>query len=165
MSKITMRPAKPSELGTVEDLLTEASVWLAQRGIDQWQFPPHRDRITHAIEHGECFIAEMDGTIIGTITLDAHPDPEFWVADDEPNDALYVHRMAVTRKAAGAGVGAVMLEWASKRAAEAGKGWLRLDAWRTNEGLHRYYTDQGFTLVRIVSLAHRGSGALFQRPT
>lgn len=165
MNQITMRPAKSAELATVETLLTEASQWLAQRAIDQWQFPPHRDRITHAIEHGECFLAESDGAVIATITVDDHPDPEFWTPDDQPDDALYVHRMAVTRAAAGEGMGAIMLDWAAKRAADAGKGWLRLDAWRTNEGLHRYYLAQGFTLVRIVSLAHRGSGALFQRPT
>ncbi|MDT0455384.1 GNAT family N-acetyltransferase [Streptomyces sp. DSM 41527] len=163
MTQVTMRPAQHGELATVEALLTEVSAWLARRGSDQWQFPPHRARITSAIEHGECFLAEADGVPIGTITVDDHADPEFWATEDRPDDALYVHRMAVTRKASGAGVGAFMLDWASKRATDAGKTWLRLDAWRTNEGLHEYYRSQGFTMVRIVSLDHRKSGALFQR--
>jgi hypothetical protein len=57
----------------------------------------------------------------------------------------------------------VLLDWAAKRAAEASKRWLRLDAWKSNPGLHRYYAAQGFSLFRIVDLRHRESGALFQR--
>jgi GNAT superfamily N-acetyltransferase len=102
---------------------------------------------------------------IGTITVDDHADPEFWTEADEPDKALYVHRMATSRAAAGQDIGAVMLDWATKRAAQQGKAWLRLDAWKTNPGLHRYYERQGFTLVRLVDLEHRKSGALFQRPT
>lgn len=163
MSETEIRPAKPDELGTVESLLLEAGRWLASRGIDQWQFPPHVDRVQRAIENGECFLAVQAGEVIGTITVDDHADPEFWTEDDEPDAALYVHRMAVRRKAAGSGVGAEMLDWASKRAAQQGKAWLRLDAWKTNEGLHRYYEGQGFRMLRTVDLEHRGSGALFER--
>ncbi|MBN3930899.1 GNAT family N-acetyltransferase [Streptomyces verrucosisporus] len=166
MSGLRIRPASAEELPTVEELLIEASEWLASRGIDQWQFPPHRDRIQKAIRHAECFLAVDDeDRPIGTITVDDHADPEFWTEADDPGSALYVHRMATSRAAAGRDVGAVMLDWATKRAAQQGKGWLRLDAWKTNPGLHRYYERQGFTLVRLVDLEHRKSGALFQRPT
>lgn len=165
MTDLRIRAARPDELGTVEDLLTDASAWLASRGIDQWQFPPHRDRIMRALDRGECFLAFMDGRAVGTLQVDAFADPEFWTPDDQPDTALYVHRMAVRRDAAGAGIGAAMLDWAADRAVAAGKPWLRLDAWKDNPGLHRFYQGTGFTLVRIVDLPHRGSGALFQRPT
>jgi GNAT superfamily N-acetyltransferase len=83
---------------------------------------------------------------------------------DFPDDALYIHRMIVRRELAGADVGTAVIDWASERAASAGKRWLRLDAWRTNPRLQRYYANQGFQLVRTVELPHRHSGALFQRP-
>ncbi|MFR9796084.1 GNAT family N-acetyltransferase [Streptomyces sp. MS06] len=73
--------------------------------------------------------------------------------------------MAVKREFAGAGVGGTLLDWASERAATQGKQWLRLDAWKDNQGLHRFYKNAGFTLVRVVDLPHRRSGALFQRAT
>lgn len=73
--------------------------------------------------------------------------------------------MAVARTAAGQNIGARMLDWASFRAAQQGKELLRLDAWKTNPGLHRYYEGQGFTMVRLVDLPHRQSGALFERPS
>lgn len=165
MSDLVIRAATADELSTVEALLCEASAWLASRGIDQWQYPPHRDRITAALRRGECFLALRDGEPIATVQVDTHADPEFWKAGDQPDSALYVHRMAVSRKAAGANVGEMLLDWASERAATAGKAWVRLDAWKDNPGLHRYYEGIGFQLVRIVDLPHRRSGALYQRST
>ncbi|MFI8069815.1 GNAT family N-acetyltransferase [Streptomyces sp. NPDC086033] len=165
MRNLVIRAGRPAELGTVEVLLREASEWLASRGIDQWQYPPHRDRISAALEQGVCFLVFEDAEPIATFQMDAFADPEFWTPADEPDSALYMHRMAVSRRAAGGGVGGTMLDWAGDRAAAQGKRWLRLDAWKDNEGLHRYYKAVGFTLLRIVDLPHRRSGALFQRPS
>ncbi|MEV7187659.1 GNAT family N-acetyltransferase [Kitasatospora sp. NPDC093102] len=163
LTDLEIRPARRDQLGEVETLLIEASEWLASRGSDQWQFPPRRDRVISAMERGECFLAYRDGEPVATMTVDDQADPEFWEPEDRPEDALYVHRMAVARKAAGRDVGGELLDWAVDRAAAAGKRFLRLDAWKTNPGLHRYYLGQGFSLVRVVDLPHRPSGALFER--
>lgn len=56
-----------------------------------------------------------------------------------------------------------MMDWASARAVEADKRWLRLDAWARNVKLHRYHESHGFKLVRLLQSEHRGSGALYQR--
>ncbi|MFI8198872.1 GNAT family N-acetyltransferase [Streptomyces sp. NPDC085942] len=165
MKNLCVRAGRPDELAVVEALLREATAWLASRNIDQWQYPPHRDRIAEALERGVCFLAFEDGKPIATIQVDNFADLEFWTPEDRPDAALYVHRMAVTRAASGAGIGSLLLDWASERASAQGKRWLRLDAWKDNNGLHRFYKSAGFTLLRIVDLPHRRSGALFQRPT
>ncbi len=165
MTELHIRAAQSEELGTVESILRGASTWLASRGIDQWQYPPHRDRITGALERGDCFLAFVDGHPVATIQVDTFADSEFWEPADRPDSALYVHRMAVSRSSAGMGVGSALLDWATERAVTAGKAWLRLDAWKDNPGLHRYYEGEGFNLLRIVDLPHRKSGALFQRAT
>ncbi|MFC8655623.1 GNAT family N-acetyltransferase [Streptomyces parvus] len=165
MNDLLIRAGHPDELGAVESLLREASAWLASRSIDQWQYPPHRDRIAEALERGVCFLAFEDGKPIATIQVDDFADPEFWTTEDRPETALYVHRMALTRTASGAGIGGLLLDWASERASIQGKRWLRLDAWKDNQGLHRFYLNAGFTLIRVVDLPHRRSGALFQRST
>lgn len=165
MSDLVVRPAEPGDLGVVEELLTGASEWLASRGIDQWQYPPHRDRISAAIAVGTVYLFSREsGEVVATLQLDDLADSEFWGQEDRPHDALYVHRMAVRRDAAGGGLGAYMLDWAAEQTAQAGKQWLRLDAWKDNPGLHEFYERTGFHLVRIVDLSHRRSGALFQRP-
>jgi GNAT superfamily N-acetyltransferase len=162
---VTVRPARADELETVASLWQEAAAWLAERGLDQWQYPPRHESIARNIAAGdECWLAEHDGQVVATITLDRHADLEFWQPEDDPDAALYVHRMVVARSSAGLDLGSALLDWACRRTAAAGKRWVRLDAWRTNPGLHRYYEGQGFSPVRIVDLAHRGSGALYQRP-
>jgi GNAT superfamily N-acetyltransferase len=158
-----MRAASREDLALVEAFLSGASAWLAARGIDQWQYPPRREKLLDSISRQECFLAFSGGRPVGTITVDGFADPEFWTDADEPSLALYVHRMAVSREAAGESIGARMLDWAAARAAAAGKSHLRLDAWKSNPDLQKYYRGQSFDLVRIVDLPHRQSGALFQR--
>lgn len=160
---LTIREATLAELDVVTEILTEASEWLASRGLDQWQFPPRRDRVESSILAGECFVAELEGQVVATITVDDHADAEFWLPEDSPETALYVHRLAIRRAAAGRELGTTMLEWACARAYQAGKAWLRLDAWRSNAGLLDYYRARGWDHVRTVELSHRKSGALFQR--
>ncbi len=166
MSDIRIRPATTKDVTALVEMYQAAQRWLARKGSDQWARNTEaktRTNIACSIERGECWIAEADGAIIGMITVDEYADPEFWSESDRPDDALYVHRMVVDRSVAGQGVGGKLLDWAGKLAAGRGRKWLRLDAWRTNEPLHAYYRQQGFTPVKVVNLSHRGSGALFQR--
>ncbi|MFR0367590.1 GNAT family N-acetyltransferase [Streptomyces sp. MCC20] len=159
-----IRPATEDDLGTVIDLWNHAASWLRDRGSDQWQYPPRAERIQENIAAGECWIVEDDGLPIATVTVDEHADSDFWRPDEAAEPALYVHRMAVRRDVSGLELGSAMLDWASRLAADQGKQWLRLDAWRDNGGLHDYYSSRGFTHVRTVEATGRQSGALFQRP-
>lgn len=101
------------------------------------------------------------GWPIATVTLSDSADPD---SGHRPS-ALYVHRLVVTRRLAGAGLGGALLDWAAERAHRQGYRWLRLDAWRTNKGLLNYYRRLGWTHLRTVDAPGRFSGALFQRRT
>jgi GNAT superfamily N-acetyltransferase len=169
---LTFAAATPEDEPTIRALQEEAIAWLATQGTDQWQPAAMRRRLKHraadrgltsAIERGEVFLACEGEDVVGCLTLDEYADPEFWSPEDDPASALYVHRMIVRRSSAGRDVGRAMLDWCAREAARRGRTKLRLDAWRTNHSLHRYYERQGFHLVRTVSLEHRGSGALFER--
>ena len=168
---ITLTRATPADEPVIRELQAEAIAWLAEKGTDQWQpgapRNPRRDDdrgLTPSIARGEVYLArDESGEVIGTLTLDDHADPEFWTEADDPDSALYIHRMIVSRKAAGQGAGSALLDWAVRRAASRGKRRLRLDAWRTNTALHGYYERYGFQRLRTVTLPHRGSGALFER--
>lgn len=156
-----LRRATPADQPTVEQLWRGASVWLAGQGSDQWQYPPRSGRIATTIVAGTCRVVEHAGAPVATITLDHYADPEFWRPADDPDCALYVHRMIVAER--GTGLGSSLLDWAGAQAEAAGRLYVRLDAWKRNAALHTYYRDQGFAHVRTVDLPHRGSGALFQR--
>ena len=161
----TIEAASTSDAGHVVALYHEAVIWLRSQGVDQWQtMPGIEDRIAADIDVGVVWVVRRNGgEIVASIKLDARSDPELWRPEDDPTAALYAHRMLVTRVEAGRHVGSALLDWASRRAAKAGKRWLRLDAWASNEQLHRYYLNEGFEFVRLHRFSHRGSGALFQR--
>ncbi|GAB4049715.1 GNAT family N-acetyltransferase [Catellatospora paridis] len=164
--------AFPADLDAIFDLYREAQAWLKSKGLGQWQpagvsqvqhLEQVRGRIERAILAGTCYVARLNNQVVGTLTLDEFADPEFWAPEDRPEEALYVHRMIVSRQAAGGDVGKALLDWAAAEAARQGKRWLRLDAWQTNHALHSYYERQGFRHVRTMNYGHRGSGALFER--
>jgi GNAT superfamily N-acetyltransferase len=166
---LTIRKAEPADLDTLEEPRVEAVAWLASKGLDQWQPGqpriPTRKTTAAAIARGVCYLAyDQDDELVGTITVHDQADPEFWTPTEQTQPAFYVHRMIIRRAAAGADLGAYLLDWACGLAARNGRRWLRLDAWKTNKALHLYYERHGFSHVRTVDLPHRGSGACFQRP-
>lgn len=61
-----------------------------------------------------------------------------------PDDAGYVHALAVRRELAGRGFGERLLEWAEERVAAAGREFLRLDCRSDNPVLQAYYERLGF---------------------
>lgn len=148
----------------VAAMWNRSAAWLRSRGLDQWQYSVKWENIRRTVASGTCWLVTTgDGRTIGTITVESEADP-YWLPSDEPDDALYIHRMVVDNGARGSELGSALLDWAARRARQAGRSWLRLDAWKSNPALHRYYLDRGFSLVRIDDNPSDPSGACFQRP-
>lgn len=165
MNTVMVRKAcDERDVQAVAEMWNRAAARLAARGLDQWQYPVKMHNIRSAVEAGSCWLVlgARDVTV-GTITLDDSADPGLWFPGDNPNDALYLHRMITEPDAAGHDLGSALIDWAGRRAVAAGKRWIRLDAWRSNSGLRNYYGRRGFELVRVVD-DPSGSGACFQRP-
>lgn len=161
MTYYLRRACTSADTATVARMWVDAAAWLASVGSDQWQYPPRTGRIAASVAAGTCWIVDHDGTPAATITLDGHADPEFWSPADEPESALYVHRLIAPGRT---GLGTSLLDWAGGQAEAAGRVLVRADAWKTNAALGRWYVAQRFQHVRTVDLPHRGSGALYQRP-
>jgi len=161
---MTIKHATAADLMEVLALLNEAAAWLHSRGLDQWPDGFSANRIGPMVARHEVWIARNDGRPVGTVTISGEADPDFWTAAESREPAVYLSKLAISRSEAGSGLGALLLRWAVDYAARIGCDWARLDAWRTNDQLHAYYHRQGWEQLRIVSLPHRRSGALFQRP-
>lgn len=144
--QLTIVPAQPSELETVLDILEEGAQWLTSRGIDQWPPGAFRGRrLQSIVDHlsvGEVYLAKVDGEAIGTLRLQWSDKPTW---GEMPDDAGYVHALAVRRAFAGMGVGRQLLQWAEDTAAANGKHYLRLDCTAENPALRSYYEQAGFT--------------------
>jgi ribosomal protein S18 acetylase RimI-like enzyme len=138
---LDVRRAGPEDVDEIVGMLSEAAAWLIAQGIRQWPDPFPRDRVEALAGRGDFHVARLDGETVGTLAL-LWSDPTFW--GERPDDAGYVHALAVRRSCAGRGLGARLLGWAEERVARAGRGYLRLDCRAENSALRRYYERHGF---------------------
>jgi GNAT superfamily N-acetyltransferase len=138
---VNIRRCQARDVAVVAALLDEATVWVGERGHEQWPLPFPHDELEAAIERGEVYVAELDGDTVATVTL-LWDDPMYW--GERPPDAAYVHKLAVRRACAGQRIGSRIVEWADATAAAAGREFLRLDCLRDNPGIRVYYEDLGF---------------------
>lgn len=157
-----IRRAEPSDLETFLDVLAAATARLHGRGIRQWppRFPP--SKVLPDIEAGRAYIVWDGSRAIATTILNANGDKDFWTSAELADSAYYVSKISTV--SGYSGLGSAVLDWCGRQSARLGGELLRLDAWRTNLDLQRYYLSQGFRHVRTVELSHRNSGALFERP-
>ena len=165
VTELTLRRATPADLEGVLALLTRTAGWLNGLGVRQWPaggFPA--ERIEPLIGEGVMYLLDA-GTAApaATIAVDGHADPEFWTTADRPGDALYVHKLAVSRTYSGRGLGEVLLDWAALRAAAHDRPVPAAGLRQGQRPPAGYYRKAGFRHVRTVDLPHRASGALFER--
>ncbi len=161
---MTIDRAGIDDLADVLAVLNSAADQLHARGLDQWPTGFGAERVGPYVARAEMWLVRDDsGKAVATARATGYADPDFWTPAESRDLALYVEKLARAPQAP-AGAGTLLLRWITDKAASLGYSWVRLDAWRTNTGLHRYYLDRGWTYLRTVEAPGRRSGALFQRP-
>ena len=139
---LVVRQAHPADLDTVVSMLEEAARWMVSHGIEGWTPDGFsRERIAVLIEGGEMYLAVLDGGPAGTFALQ-WSDRETW--GDVPDDAGYVHGLAIRREFASTGLGREVLGRAEQMVSLAKREYLRLDCVADNEALNEYYRRAGF---------------------
>ena len=151
--------ARLSDVETVASILEEAAHWMAAKGVRTWPERFERAPLVEVVERGEAYLAWSGADAVGTVTLQ-WSDPEFW--GEAPDDAGYVHKLAIRRRYAGNCLGLVLLRWAEREAAAAGKRYLRLDCLSENQALRAYYAHAGFRYLGEAASA-RLKASLFEK--
>jgi GNAT superfamily N-acetyltransferase len=130
-------------------IIEEVAAWGTSEGFPNWipgSFAgPESRGVSHLlgdIASGGLYLVWRGDTAVATVSL-LEDDPIFW--PDAGSEALYVHRFAVRRSAAGAGRTAVL--WCLDEARRRGRSFVRLDCLRDNPGIRRYYESFGFIAV------------------
>lgn len=169
--------ATPQDLNTIIQLIDEASKWLRLKDTDQWARPwpdaeSRRQRILDGMRNGITWIVRDGDDTVATISMTSVGNPLLWSPEERREPAVYLHRLVVSRKYAGQGVGAALLEWAAQQGRiRYGAEIVRIDVWQDNLALHSYYRRLGFkspsgtdeTEVRVRDKNFWPSGAVFQR--
>ena len=99
-------------------------------------------RLRSDIESSSLFLVWIGETAVATFSL-LEQDLMYW--PDAADDALYLHRFAVRRAAAGAGRRSI--DWMVAETRRRGREFLRLDCLADNPGICRYYEQAGFITV------------------
>lgn len=163
--QLVVRQAHADELDTVMVLLKERIEWLRARGSDQWStWETWQAKIHTALEDGNVWLLFDATDPVGTITLEYQGDRDFWDQAECAEPAAYLSKLAIRLDYAGHELGVVFTDWASDYAYRRGCKFVRLDAWKANEGLHAYYASRGWKHLRTVNTPGRNSGSLFQLP-
>lgn len=140
---VEIRIARETEAALVSSVLVEAATWIARRNAPLWPMEQlGADAIAADVGAGRYALAMVGTEAVGTarLTLD---DPEYW-PDAVTGVAVYVHKIAIRRAWAGAGLPGMILAWCETRALAAGCGYLRLDCDAQRPKLCRLYEGLGF---------------------
>jgi ribosomal protein S18 acetylase RimI-like enzyme len=127
-----VRAAAPEDVELVGLILDEA---------EEWPRPFPRPELAERIARDELFVVHVDGEPAATFTLLWEDEP-FW--GERPDEAVYLHKLAVRPAFRGRGLGARIAEWVDRHGAAAGRAYLRLDCLRDNAGIRAYYERLGF---------------------
>jgi Acetyltransferase (GNAT) family len=130
-------------------IIEEVAAWGASEGFPSWvpgSFTGPESigmsRLRGDIATNSLYLVWRGGSAVGTFSL-LERDLLFWPSAGD--EALYLHRFAVRRTAAGAGRHAVV--WCLQEAQRRGRACVRLDCLAENPGIRRYYERFGFTAV------------------
>jgi len=130
-------------------IIEEVAAWGASQEYPSW-LPGSftgpdslgMSRLRGDIAARSLYLVWRAGTPVATFSL-LERDPMYWPAAGD--EALYLHRFAVRRAAAGAGRHAV--EWCLREARRRDRRYVRLDCLAENRGIRRYYERFGFAAV------------------
>lgn len=140
-----IRRAALEEAGEALAILREVAQWLIDTGRPLWPVESLQlDAVRRAALAGELVLGFTESQPVATMTLQAR-DESYW-PNDPQGEALYVHKVAVRRCAAGQNWCSRLIEWARDRARNAGARFLRLDTAGRPE-LLSLYQRLGFNVV------------------
>lgn len=152
--EVVAEQAKPSDTGAVMDLLKQTALWLKEQGSTQWNALLEGEDshgTDQAVQRGDVFIFKHEEQVVGMVMLLQQPsdwDVDLW-GDEGHEQAIYVHRLAISRAYAGKQLGRKIMEWVESGITFAGKTRIRLDCIAENSTLNRFYSSLGYEYMGL----------------
>jgi len=143
---IEIHHASTEMIPIIESILLEAVAWMDGIGQPLWGEDEVRwPRLNRNFEASDFYVAHVAGVHAGCMAL-VDSDEVVWpgIASGE---SLFIHKLAVTRRAAGTGVSEALIERAKEICRECGIPALRLDCAQGRPKLYAFYERCGFRFV------------------
>ena len=132
------------------------------RAVTGWRrsIYPTRETAAKALERGDLFVLEEDGTIHGTalinqIQVDAYEGAP-WKNQVRAEKVCVLHTLVISPRAAGRGLGTAFVRFYEQYAAERGWHELRMDTNARNRKARKLYRRLGYEEIGIVPTTFNG---------
>lgn len=167
--RLDARIATPDDIEMLMALRRRVAGHLhATQGVDQWHNEERgRAQMMRLIERDTLRYVHLGSDAvrdpIGTYALSVHADQDFWIDEEQRSArAMYLYKLMIDPGYAGTRLGDALLGQAAVTAQDCYADTLRIDCWRSNTKLHRWFVDRGFRCVADRPVAGRESGMLFE---
>ncbi|MBS1721455.1 MAG: GNAT family N-acetyltransferase [Armatimonadetes bacterium] len=127
-------------------LLHRAYARLGERGWNATASYQSVEVTRERAEEGACFVAEIEGTVVGTatvVTAGSHPGPDLYA---QPHVAM-LGQFGIEPSHRGQGVGRALMKACEDEAMRQGRSHIACDTVAANEELVAYYRANGFQPV------------------
>lgn len=142
VSDVTFRLAKREDLPSIVRMLADDELGSQRERYEDPIPEPYYaafEQIDHDSNH-ELIVAELNGTVIGTLQLMFLPSISF-----QGGLRAQVESVRVDKAYQGQGIGSAMMKWTIERAKECGAHIVQLTTHKSREDAHRFYERLGFS--------------------
>ncbi len=157
MSKMLeeLRQLNISDFNQLEKLITSCSDWLSSEGFDNWKEYYTSEIIMKKLLNSIVYGLFVGKELIGCISI-SNVMPVYSISEDlkyytfQDKNPTHLSMLAVSPKYQKQGLATKLLEFSEKLARKKSKA-IRLDVWKKNLDLNKFYIKRGYVLVPEIS--------------
>jgi len=143
---IEIKRAEPADITVIESILLDAVNWLNDMSQPLWKAEDVKwDALAKSYQTGDFHIAFINSEPAGCMVLLDYA-PFFW-PDVARGEALFIHKLAVTKLERKSGVADALINFAKDEGTKRKASSIRLDCHQYREKLRAFYERHGFVCV------------------
>ncbi|PLR78385.1 GNAT family N-acetyltransferase [Bacillus sp. V3-13] len=146
---MNIRVGTAADIERIMEFVIHTVEIMNQEGNDQWSdIYPHKEDFLADCKAGSLYVAEKNGTVTGSITIDQEEPPEYEQANWRSDQDFFVfHRLVVDPDVRGAGIASQLISFSESYALEKGVFYLKTDTYSLNKKAQLLFEKNGFVKV------------------
>ena len=152
-----IRPAILNDIPHIMQLIADVVPAMNATGNYQWDSTyPNAEVFENDIALNQLWVAEHENLITGIAAITTDQEPEYaHVGWDINETAIVTHRLAVSEKYRGKGIGALLLQQAENEAIRRNIKILRIDTNTNNQATQKLFPKMGYQFAGEIGLGFR----------